>query len=82
MGNKQRPRTYNSLLIPVLILMMFIFVFSPIVRGSFSSGQDSYTLENYQEDLKEGRVTGVTITPNRGDALYAALLGSQYKETE
>ena len=24
----------------------------------------------------------LTITPNRGDALYAALLGSQYKETE
>ena len=60
MGNKQRPRTYNSLLLPILLLMMFIFIFSPIVRGSFSSGQDSYTLEKFQEDLKDGRVTNVT----------------------
>ena len=49
MDNKQRPRPYNSLLIPILILMVFIFVFSPMVRGSFSAGQESYTLEKFQE---------------------------------
>ena len=75
MGNKQRPRTYNSLLLPILLLMMFIFIFSPIVRGSFSSGQDSYTLEKFQEDLKDGRVTNVTITPNRdNDTGYAVVV--------
>ena len=75
MDNKQRPRTFNSLLIPVLLLMMFIFVFSPMVRGSFSSGQDSYTLEAFEKDLKDGNVTSVTITPNRdNDTGYAVVV--------
>ena len=74
MDNNQRPRTYNSLLIPVLILMMFIFVFSPMVRGSFSAGQETYTLEKFQEDLKGGNVESVTITPNRdNDTGYAVV---------
>ena len=74
MDNKQRPRPYNSLLIPILILMVFIFVFSPMVRGSFSAGQESYTLEKFQEDLKSGNVESVTITPNRdNDTGYAVV---------
>ena len=74
MDNKQRPRPYNSLLIPILILMLFIFVFSPMVRGSFSAGQESYTLEKFQEDLKNGNVESVTITPNRdNDTGYAVV---------
>ena len=74
MDNNQRPRTFNSLLIPVLILMMFIFVFSPMVRGSFSGSQESYTLEKFQEDLKSGSVESVTITPNRdNDTGYAVV---------
>ena len=52
MENKQRPRPFNSLLIPVLFLMLFVFVFAPMIRGSFSSGQDSYKLEDFQEDLR------------------------------
>ena len=72
MENKQRPRPFNSLLIPVLFLMLFVFVFAPMIRGSFSSGQDSYKLEDFQEDLKNGDVTEVTITPNRdNDTGYA-----------
>ena len=75
MYNKQRPRPFNSLLIPVLLLMMFVFVFSPMIRGSFSSGQDSYKLEDFQEDLKNGEVTEVTITPNRdNDTGYAMVI--------
>ena len=75
MDNKQRPRPFNSLLIPVLLLMMFVFVFSPMIRGSFSSGQDSYKLEDFQEDLKNGEVTEVTITPNRdNDTGYAMVI--------
>ena len=61
-------------MIPILILMMFIFVFSPMVRGSFSAGQESYTLEKFQEDLKNGNVESVTITPNRdNDTGYAVV---------
>ena len=54
--------------------MMFIFVFSPMVRGSFSAGQETYTLEKFQEDLKGGNVESVTITPNRdNDTGYAVV---------
>ena len=74
MDNRKRPRPFNNLLIPVLILMLFVFVFSPLIRGSFSSGQDSYKLEDFQEDLKNGEVTEVTITPNRdNDTGYAVV---------
>ena len=75
MDNKQRPRTFNNLLLPVLLLLMFVFVFSPMIRGSFSSGQDSYKLEDFQDDLKNGDVTDVTITPNRdNDTGYAVVV--------
>jgi len=75
LDNKQRPRTFNNLLLPVLLLLMFVFVFSPMIRGSFSSGQDSYKLEDFQDDLKNGDVTDVTITPNRdNDTGYAVVV--------
>ena len=75
MDNERRPRTYNSLMVPVLLLMLFIFVFAPMVRGSFSSGQDNYTLEDFREDLKNGNVTEVTINPNRdNDTGYAVVV--------
>jgi cell division protease FtsH len=55
--------------------MLFVFVFSPMIRGSFTSGQNSYKLEDFQEDLKNGKVTDVTITPNRdNDTGYAMVV--------
>ena len=75
MDNERRPRAYNSMMVPVLLLMLFIFVFAPMVRGSFSSGQENYTLEDFREDLKNGNVTEVTINPNRdNDTGYAVVV--------
>jgi cell division protease FtsH len=73
--NKQNPRRFNNLLMPVVILLLFIFLFSPLVRDSFSNGQGTYKLENFQEDLKAGKVTEVTISPNRdNDTGYASVV--------
>ena len=55
----------NSLLFPIAILVLFIFMFSPMLRGSFSSNQDAYKLEDFQRDLASGEVQAVVITPNR-----------------
>ena len=47
------------------MLVLFIFMFSPMLRGSFSSNQDAYKLEDFQRDLASGEVQAVVITPNR-----------------
>ena len=63
------------MLMPVVILLLFIFLFSPLVRDSFSNGQGTYKLEDLQEDLKAGKVTEVTISPNRdNDTGYATVV--------
>ena len=36
-----------------------------MLRGSFSSNQDAYKLEDFQRDLASGEVQAVVITPNR-----------------
>ena len=75
MENKQNPRRINNMLMPVVILLLFIFLFSPLVRDSFSNGQGTYKLEDLQEDLKAGKVTEVTISPNRdNDTGYATVV--------
>ena len=63
--NNRNPRPMNSLLFPIAILVLFIFMFSPMLRGSFSSNQDAYKLEDFQRDLASGEVQAVVITPNR-----------------
>ena len=63
--NNRNPRPMNSLLFPIAILVLFIFMFSPMLRGSFSSNQDAYKLEDFQRDLASGDVQAVVITPNR-----------------
>ena len=74
MNNNQNPRRYNSMLMPVIILLLFIFLFMPLMRDSFSSGQGAYKLEDFQADLKAGKVTEVTISPNRdNDTGYATV---------
>ena len=55
----------NSLLFPIAMLVLFIFMFSPMLRGSFSSNQEAYKLEDFQRDLASGDVQAVVITPNR-----------------
>ena len=63
--NNRNPRPMNSLLFPIAILVLFICMFSPMLRGSFSSNQDAYKLEDFQRDLASGEVQAVVITPNR-----------------
>ena len=63
--NNRNPRPMNSLLFPIAMLVLFIFMFSPMLRGSFSSNQDAYKLEDFQRDLASGEVQAVVITPNR-----------------
>ena len=70
-------RSINSLIMPVAILILFVSLFLPLVRGSFSSGQDAYKLEDLQEDLAKGDVSEVSITPNRdNDTGYAVVTTS------
>ena len=60
---------------PVIMLIMFIFLFSPLVRGSFSSGQGTYKLEDFRQDLENGKVKEVSISPNReNDTGYATVI--------
>ncbi len=63
--NNRNPRPMNSLLFPIAMLVLFIFMFSPMLRGSFSSDQEAYKLEDFQRDLSSGDVQAVVITPNR-----------------
>ena len=63
--NNRNPRPMNSLLFPIAMLVLFIFMFSPMLRGSFSSNQEAYKLEDFQRDLASGDVQAVVITPNR-----------------
>lgn len=74
MDNKRNPRSINSLIMPVMLLLLFIFMFSPMLRGSFSSNQTAYKLEDFQKDLEDGNVQTVVITPNRdNDTGYAVI---------
>ena len=59
---------------PVAMLILFVSLFLPLVRGSFSSGQDAYKLEDFREDLAAGSVGDVTITPNRDNATGYAVV--------
>ncbi|MBQ8987893.1 MAG: ATP-dependent zinc metalloprotease FtsH [Lachnospiraceae bacterium] len=67
----------HNLLLPIALLVMFIFLFSPMLRGSFSSNQPAYKLEDFQRDLTSGDVQDVVITPNRNnDTGYAVVTRS------
>ena len=67
----------HNLLLPIALLVMFIFLFSPMLRGSFSSNQPAYKLEDFQRDLASGDVQDVVITPNRNnDTGYAVVTRS------
>ena len=67
----------HNLLLPIALLVMFIFLFSPMLRGSFSSNQSAYKLEDFQRDLASGDVQDVVITPNRNnDTGYAVVTRS------
>ena len=77
MDNNRNPRTMHNLLLPIALLVMFIFLFSPMLRGSFSSNQSAYKLEDFQRDLASGDVQDVVITPNRNnDTGYAVVTRS------
>ncbi len=77
MDNNRNPRTMHNLLLPIVLLVMFIFLFSPMLRGSFSSNQPAYKLEDFQRDLASGDVQDVVITPNRNnDTGYAVVIRS------
>ena len=77
MDNNRNPRTMHNLLLPIALLVMFIFLFSPMLRGSFSSNQPAYKLEDFQRDLASGDVQDVVITPNRNnDTGYAVVIRS------
>ena len=78
--NNRNPRPMNSLLFPIAMLVLFIFMFSPMLRGSFSSNQDAYKLEDFQRDLASGEVQAVVITPNRdNDTGFAVVTRSDNK---
>ena len=75
MDNNQYRRPFSGLFMPVVMLILFVSLFMPLVRGSFSSGQDAYKLEDFREDLAAGNVNEVTITPNRdNDTGYAVIV--------
>ena len=77
MDNNRNPRTMHNLLLPIALLVMFVFLFSPMLRGSFSSNQPAYKLEDFQRDLASGDVQDVVITPNRNnDTGYAVVTRS------
>ena len=77
MDNNRNPRTMHNLLLPIALLVMFVFLFSPMLRGSFSSNQSAYKLEDFQRDLASGDVQDVVITPNRNnDTGYAVVTRS------
>jgi len=77
LDNNRNPRTMHNLLLPIALLVMFIFLFSPMLRGSFSSNQPAYKLEDFQRDLASGDVQDVVITPNRNnDTGYAVVTRS------
>ena len=77
MNSNHSPRPFNNILMPLIILLVFIFIFSPMLRSSFSSSQDVYKLEDFEEDLGKGDITEVTITPNRDNATgYAVVIFS------
>ncbi|MDO5455670.1 MAG: ATP-dependent zinc metalloprotease FtsH [Eubacteriales bacterium] len=60
---------------PLIILLLFVFVFSPLLRSSFSSGTPAYTIENFKKDIADGNVETVSVSPNRENATgYATVM--------
>ena len=73
MENRPTRGTGSYLGLVVMAILIFMF-FSPLLRNSFSSGDDVYTMEKFAQDLKENKVTRVEVTPNRdNDTGYAAI---------
>ena len=56
MDNNQYRRPFNGLFMPVVMLILFVSLFLPLVRGSFSSGQDAYKLEDFREEIGRAHV--------------------------
>ena len=52
----------------IVVALLFFLFFSPILRGTMTSDSDAYTREAYTQDLKDGEIEGVRITPNRDNA--------------
>ncbi len=73
MENRPTRGTGSYLGLVVMAILIFMF-FSPLLRNSFSSGDDVYTMEKFAQDLTENKVTRVEVTPNRdNDTGYAAI---------
>ena len=51
MENRPTRGTGSYLGLVVMAILIFMF-FSPLLRNSFSSGDDVYTMEKFAQDLK------------------------------
>ncbi len=67
MDNKSN-RSISNYFVPIIILLVFLFVFAPMVRNSFTSNSTAYTMEDFEKDAKDGHVESVVISPNRENA--------------
>ncbi len=67
MDNKSN-RSVSNYFVPIIILLVFLFVFAPMVRNSFTSNSTAYTMEDFEKDAKDGHVESVVISPNRENA--------------
>lgn len=74
MNNNNSSRGSRGYFIPLLILIVFLMIFVPMIRNSFTSGSNQYTLDQFQQDISDGNVQSVEIAPNRDNATGAATI--------
>ena len=81
MENRPTRGTSNYLGLVVMAVLFFLF-FSPILRNSFTSGEDVYTKEQFAKELQDGQVDRVEISPNKDNQTgYATVINKDGDRT-
>ena len=65
----------RSYLLPLLVLVLFMMVFSPLLRNSLTTQREAYTSESFRKQAESGEIESIRITPNRyNDTGYAVIV--------
>ncbi len=63
---EKKPTRGNSNYLGLVVMaVLFFMFFSPFLRNSFSSNENAYTKELFANDLQQGQVERVEISPNK-----------------
>ena len=75
MDRSTNPGRPGGMMMPLLIGLLLIFLVMPLFRNNYSGGAGRYTIEDFEEDIKDGNIESVEISPNADNETgYAVII--------